>query len=204
MRYTLTAAAVMGFALTASAADACIEECNRARYACLSQPDAHHPTCASNYATCIGYNPYGGEGFVEPTACSKAPEPTVYRRAEDVDECAKKCSVEYNVCRGKPNAHRPTCASDYASCLGFNPFTLDGSLGEVKACVKGSERRDVARDACATKCYDEYNSCRGKPDAHRPTCASELARCVGYNPFTSDGSLGQMTACSKVPKPTVF
>ncbi|KAG5913509.1 hypothetical protein E4U61_006816 [Claviceps capensis] len=48
---------------------------------------------------------------------------------------------------------------------------------------------------CAKKCNEEYNTCQVAPDANMSFCASKLASCVGYNPFTG-GSFASPTACS--------
>ncbi|KAG6100607.1 hypothetical protein E4U30_004275 [Claviceps sp. LM220 group G6] len=54
---------------------------------------------------------------------------------------------------------------------------------------------------CAKKCNEEYNACRTAPDANMSFCASKLASCVGYNPFTG-GAFMSPTACSAGTAPT--
>lgn len=65
---------------------------------------------------------------VAPTTAAPAPP------APPAPDCPQKCSDAYNSCRSQPNANRSTCASDYASCLGYNPFAQDGSLVTPTAC----------------------------------------------------------------------
>lgn len=285
MKYAYT---IVGFALASSSfADECVRKCNEAHNACLGKPNAHRPTCASDYAACLGYNPYTQGDYSTPTACSKAAQPTDSPSPEACD-CAKNCNYEYNACRGKPDANRSTCAASYSTCLGYSPFGPDGSLIPPTACAPGAARAGApgggapsgvapgigapatdsptietppgedtgssvvpgqgdypgtipggvpsgvgpvtgyppsestpsaavpvgngpsgstpaskpptsgadSPEACAQACYTAYNVCRGKPDANRSTCASEYAGCLGYNPFGSDGSLVTPTACS--------
>ncbi|KAG5930923.1 hypothetical protein E4U60_006667 [Claviceps pazoutovae] len=122
-------------------------------------------------------------------------------------ECAKKCNEEYNACRTAPDANMSFCASKLASCVGYNPFT-GGSFMSPTACAAGAAATatgsagssgsagDQGSDAeCAKKCNEEYNACRFAPDANMSFCASKLASCVGYNPFTG-GSFASPTACS--------
>ncbi|KAG5955206.1 hypothetical protein E4U58_007207 [Claviceps cyperi] len=129
-------------------------------------------------------------------------------------ECAKKCNEEYNACRVAPDANMSFCASKLASCVGYNPFT-GGNFMSPTACAAGAAATAGSTDSsgsssadssgsaggqssdaeCAKKCNEEYNACRVAPDANMSFCASKLASCVSYNPFTS-GSFASPTACS--------
>ncbi|PFH59550.1 hypothetical protein XA68_12217 [Ophiocordyceps unilateralis] len=133
MKYAYT---IVGLALASSAlADECAQKCNEAHDACLGKPDAHRPTCASDYAACLGYNPYNQESYATPTACSRAAEPT---ETDETCDCLQTCNGEYEACRDNPDVNRSTCASSYSDCLGYNPFGADGSLVTPTACVAGA------------------------------------------------------------------
>ncbi|OHE99013.1 hypothetical protein CORC01_05703 [Colletotrichum orchidophilum] len=55
---------------TAPASD-CPVECAAAYDKCRGAPEANRATCAAQYAGCLGYNPFGSNGFfITPTACS--------------------------------------------------------------------------------------------------------------------------------------
>ncbi|GAB0136175.1 hypothetical protein EsDP_00004487 [Epichloe bromicola] len=52
----------------------CAKKCNDEYSACRTAPDANMSFCASKLASCVGYNPFAGNGtFVNPTACSAQP-----------------------------------------------------------------------------------------------------------------------------------
>ncbi|RAL58023.1 hypothetical protein DID88_009087 [Monilinia fructigena] len=122
-------------------ADACASKCYDSYNQCRSAPDANRASCASDYASCLGYSPYDSNGsLVTPTACSSssvspstAPAPTA-----TADACASKCYDSYNQCRSAPDANRASCASDYASCLGYSPYDSNGSLVTPTACSGSS------------------------------------------------------------------
>ncbi|KAF7892637.1 uncharacterized protein EAF02_000175 [Botrytis sinoallii] len=210
--------------------DACSNACNTEYNNCRSAPDANRSTCASNYASCLGYSPFDGNGsLVMATACSSvastpaasapgssAPAPSAPAGS---DVCSNACNTEYNTCRSAPDANRSTCASKYASCLGYSPFDGNGSLVMATACSIASTPAASApgssapapsapapsapagSDACSNACNTEYNTCRSAPDANRSTCASKYASCLGYSPFDSNGSLVMATACSIASTP---
>ncbi|KAG6130395.1 hypothetical protein E4U12_004223 [Claviceps purpurea] len=117
-------------------------------------------------------------------------------------ECAKKCNEEYNACRTAPDANMSFCASKLASCVGYNPFTGSSfmsptacSAGAAATTPAGGQGGQGGGAECAKKCNEEYNACRVAPDANQSFCASKLASCVGYNPFTG-GSFMSPTACA--------
>ncbi|RFU72164.1 hypothetical protein TARUN_10101, partial [Trichoderma arundinaceum] len=128
MRSAIIATAFIASALAdwGASPDKCAAECTAAHDKCVTKPNANMAECASEYAGCLGYNPYE-HGFVTPTACSKTAAPT--KTAPPQDECAKRCYDEYNKCRSAPGANQSFCASKYAECLGYNPF--DGHHEEV-------------------------------------------------------------------------
>ncbi|KAF7892151.1 hypothetical protein EAF00_008453 [Botryotinia globosa] len=199
--------------ITLPTADACVSQCNASFNTCRSAPGANQSTCASNYASCLGYSPYDSNGsLVTPTACSVASSTTTQAASSataTADACVSKCNDSYNSCRSAPDANRATCASEYATCLGYSPYDSNGSLVTPTACSVASSTTTQAAssatataDACVSKCNDSYNSCRSAPDANRATCASEYATCLGYVPFDNSGSLVTPTACSSSAVPT--
>ncbi|THX82020.1 hypothetical protein D6D05_04015 [Aureobasidium pullulans] len=125
--------------------------------------------------------------------------------------CQGDCYDAYNECRSAPDANISYCASQYAGCLGQNPFGSDGSL-VIKPAVKArSEENCVAKDnacrasdpvtglsanqaqcssenaACKGSCDESYNACRtARPNglsANMAQCASEYVGCLGENVF---------------------
>jgi hypothetical protein len=126
---------LLGFALAEQAGhpDACAKKCIETHDACRGAPGANLSTCSSNFANCLGYKPDNDK----PLWCKKHTTPSnstttstspSHTKAPHVDECAKKCTDTYNACRTKPGANMSTCASDYASCLGFSPFQGNGTV----------------------------------------------------------------------------
>ncbi|KAG6187720.1 hypothetical protein E4U36_007642 [Claviceps purpurea] len=184
---------------TPAGGDECAKKCNEEYNACRVAPDANQSFCASKLASCVGYNPFTGGSFMSPTACSAGAgaAATAPAGGQGGDaECAKKCNEEYNACRVAPDANQSFCSSKLASCVGYNPFT-GGSFMSPTACSAGAAATTPAgaECACAKKCNEEYNACQVAPDANHSFCASKLASCVGYNPFTG-GSFASPTACS--------
>ncbi|KAL6908560.1 hypothetical protein GGI43DRAFT_147969 [Trichoderma evansii] len=195
----LTAFIATALADYSATPDKCVADCNAAHDACVTKPDANHAECASQYAACLGYNPYEN-GFVAPTACSKTTSPswpTKTAAPPPQDECAKKCCDDYDKCRGAPGANQSTCSSEYAKCLGYNPF--DGQHDHEEKPTKCSTRPVVTPTGppqppppkvdCkhVKECSAEEDKCRVKPEANQAQCSSEYAGCLGFNPFTPEG-----------------
>ncbi|KAF7891553.1 uncharacterized protein EAF02_001878 [Botrytis sinoallii] len=199
-------------ATSSATADACVSQCNASYNTCRSAPGANQSTCASNYASCLGYSPYDSNGsFVTPTACSSSVASTTASSATSsatADACVSQCNASYNTCRSAPGANQSTCASNYASCLGYSPYDSNGSLVTPTACSSVASSTttqatsSATSDACVSKCNDSYNSCRSAPGANQSTCASNYASCLGYSPYDSNGSLVTPTACSSVASST--
>ncbi|KAG5951473.1 hypothetical protein E4U53_003023 [Claviceps sorghi] len=180
--------------------DECAKKCNDDFDKCSVAPDANHSFCASKLAACVGYNPFPGSGYVKPTACSAAPAPTQPAGGKD---CADKCVAAYNQCQTAPGANHALCASQLATCVGYNPFTT-GTFMTPTACSAGPAATTAVPAGgkdCADKCVAAYNQCQTAPGANHALCASQLATCVGYNPFTS-GTFMTPTACSAGMQPT--
>ena len=127
----------------------CAEMCYDAYNKCRGAPGANFAVCGSQFAGCLGYNPFtGGNGtLVKPTACSSgstgsATKPVVLptqSKPAGGKTCAEMCYDAYNMCRGKSGANMAVCGSDFAGCLGYNPFTGNGgSLVKPTACSSGA------------------------------------------------------------------
>jgi len=43
-------------------------------------------------------------------------------------------------------------------------------------------------DTAQNTCVDGYNACKAAPGANPSTCASNISSCLGYSPFSPDGS----------------
>ncbi|KAF7909059.1 hypothetical protein BELL_1429g00010 [Botrytis elliptica] len=130
--------------------DACSDACNTEYNTCRSAPGANQSTCASNYASCLGYSPYDSNGsLVTPTACSSVASSTTTQATSSAtsDACVSKCNDSYNSCRSAPDANRATCASEYATCLGYLPFDNSGSLVTPTACSSGAVSTTNARSS---------------------------------------------------------
>ncbi|KAG6052410.1 hypothetical protein E4U33_000542 [Claviceps sp. LM78 group G4] len=146
----------------------CAKKCNEEYNACRVAPGANQSFCASKLASCVGYNPFTGGAFMSPTACAAGPAATG---------------------PAGPAATGPAgpAATGPAGPAATGPAGPAGSAGSAGG--KGSDAE------CAKKCNEEYNACRTAPDANMSFCASKLASCIGYNPFTG-GSFATPTACS--------
>lgn len=62
-----------------------------------------------------------------------APQPSASTPATAGD-CPAECATAYDTCRSGADANMSTCAAEYSSCLGYNPFGADGSLITPTAC----------------------------------------------------------------------
>ncbi|PTB65427.1 hypothetical protein BBK36DRAFT_1160625 [Trichoderma citrinoviride] len=104
--------------------------------------------------------------------------------AADDDEC--KCYHAYNECRATPAANMSTCASNYADCLGYNPFDGSHNPDDVsdKCSASAAPKTDCRR---VKECEDASDECRGQPDANQAQCASDYADCLGFSPFEPEG-----------------
>ncbi|KAL7927596.1 hypothetical protein ACQKWADRAFT_277228 [Trichoderma austrokoningii] len=216
MRSSIVFTALIATALAdwgTSTPDKCAADCTAAHDACVTKPDSNKAECASEYAACLGYNPYE-TGFVAPTACSKtttsASWPTKTAAPPVQDECAKKCNDEYDQCRGAPGANQSTCSSEYAKCLGYNPF--DGQHEHEEKPTKCSTQPAVTPTWTSTpppktdckhvkQCTDEVDQCRTKPEANQAECSAEYAACLGFNPFTPEGEKTLKQCEEQGPKP---
>lgn len=100
-----------------------------------------------------------------------------------------ECDAKYNDCRVAPDANMSFCASKYAECLGYNPFTQDATTSATPTVaasgVVGTAApvKSVAPSASATNCKDSYDSCRTTRvnglSANQAQCAADNAACEG-------------------------
>ncbi|KAF5681409.1 surface protein SP1 [Fusarium denticulatum] len=187
-----------------SSTDACLAKCNAAHDKCNTAPDANHATCAAEYAECIGYNPYGGATYVEPTACSHSAKPTATETAKAGD-CLEKCNKAHDACNTAPDANHATCAAEYAECIGYNPYggtsyvepTACSHSGKPTGTHSATATASAHAGDCLEKCNKAHDACNVAPDANHATCAAEWAECLGYNPYDGPGgSLVEPTACA--------
>ncbi|KAF5596696.1 surface protein SP1 [Fusarium pseudocircinatum] len=179
-----------------SSTDACLAKCNAAHDKCNTAPDANHATCGAEYAECIGYNPYGGPTYVEPTACSHSAKPTATETAKAGD-CLAKCNAAHDKCNTAPDANHATCAAEYAECIGYNPYG-GPTYVEPTACshsAKPTATETAKAGDCLEKCNKAHDACNGAPDANHATCAAEYAECLGYNPY-GGATYVEPTACA--------
>jgi len=61
MKTTFAAASVLALASFAAAQNATVVACNSLWDACVTAPEANHAYCASQYAECLGYNPFDNQ-----------------------------------------------------------------------------------------------------------------------------------------------
>lgn len=122
---------------TQSGTSDCVTGCNDDYNKCRTAPGANMSTCAAQYAGCLGYNPFEGGSLVTPTACSVTASETSKPTQSGTSDCLNDCNNKYDKCRTAPGANMATCASEYAGCLGYNPFE-GGSLVAPTACSSGA------------------------------------------------------------------
>ncbi|KAJ4308230.1 hypothetical protein N0V84_012216 [Fusarium piperis] len=166
--------------------DPCLEDCNKKHDACNSAPGANHASCASDYANCLGYNPYAGNGFVEPTACSKSmttvPGP---KKTESPEVCCVTCTTTYKACCDAAGDVIDHCKVEYTTCLGYNPFDIIPWI-EPTVCKHNEPKPPkptVHPEQCCIQCTTVYDDCCAAPGAIIETCKSEYTICLGYNPW---------------------
>ncbi|SMR41356.1 unnamed protein product [Zymoseptoria tritici ST99CH_1E4] len=202
----------------------CAATCFAAYRDCQTNPpDSNKSLCASNLASCLGYNPFDNSGtFVTPTACSTsapatatAPAPaSTTAPAGDAAQCAATCFAAYRDCQtNPPDSNKSLCASNLAKCLNYNPFDNSGTFVTPTACSASSAPATATAPpatttpagdaaACAATCFKAYRDCQtNPPDSNKSLCASNLAKCLNYNPFDNSGTFVTPTACSASSAP---
>ncbi|GAB0137838.1 hypothetical protein EsDP_00006091 [Epichloe bromicola] len=214
MHYPVVITALLGAALAQNQnqgdGHACVERCNAAMNSCRTQSGANQSYCSSQYASCLGYNPYQNGGFVTPTACASGgggpAGPAATMPGGQPDECARKCTDAYNGCRTQPGANQATCRASFATCLGYNPpndtpasCQGQGSGSGISASPSSMPTTTgaaaVGQEDCVARCNAAMDSCRIQPNSNQSYCSSQYASCLGYNPYQNGGFVTP-TACS--------
>lgn len=161
-------------------ATACASTCTEFHNECVAREGSNKSLCASNYAECLGYSPYESGSLVEPTACSFTTTATATAAA-----CADLCNQEHNACVADPDSNKSLCASNYAQCLGYSPYTTSGPVITATACSYTSTTPAATPTSVISPCYVTYAACLAEQGSNKSLCASNYAGCLGYNPFTS-------------------
>ncbi|RSL42006.1 hypothetical protein CEP54_015638 [Fusarium duplospermum] len=166
--------------------DPCLADCNAKHDACNTAPGANHAACASDYANCLGYNPYAGTGFVEPTACSKSmttvPGP---KKTESPEVCCVTCTTTYKACCDAAGDVIDHCKIEYTTCLGYNPFDIIPWV-EPTVCKHNEPKPPKPTgtpEECCIQCTTVYDSCCAADGAIIENCKAEYTICLGYNPW---------------------
>ncbi|KAI8654006.1 hypothetical protein NCS56_01356600 [Fusarium sp. Ph1] len=166
--------------------DPCLADCNAKHDACNSAPGANHASCASDYAQCLGYNPYAGTGFVEPTACSKSMTTVpVPQKTESPEVCCVTCTTTYKACCDAAGDVIDHCKIEYTTCLGYNPFDIIPWV-EPTVCKHNEPKPPKPTgnpEECCIQCTTVYDSCCAADGAIIENCKAEYTICLGYNPW---------------------
>ncbi|KAI5362454.1 hypothetical protein Slin15195_G061110 [Septoria linicola] len=137
------------------------------------------------------------------------------------DSCASDCVTKFRTCQSDLSNTRAQCASDLSTCVGYIPFDNSGSFVTPTACSKtasatatatqsGSAAPSYAKttgavphpsatgsfSSCAANCVTAFRTCQSNLNNTRAQCASDLATCVGYNPFDNNGTFVTPTSCA--------
>jgi hypothetical protein len=190
-------AAFLGTAMATDPAK-CADDCSAQWSACKAAANANQSFCGSQYATCLGFNPFT-DGFKEPTACSSngagvSSTSAAPSASPTADACAQKCLDAWYACKTGPNPNQSFCAATLARCVGYNPFE-NGATALPTTCktTTAAPTATPTADACAQKCLDGWYACKTAANANQAFCASQLTGCLGYSPF--DNGFVQPTAC---------
>ncbi|WPB02788.1 uncharacterized protein RHO25_007424 [Cercospora beticola] len=131
--------------------------------------------------------------------------------APDAKTC--DCYFKYRECQGGPDANQSFCASQFAGCANYNPFTGEEQapyFANLQANCKaattsapdgyptapptyGASSSAPAPtypagkpDAKTCECYAKLGQCQTGPNANQSFCSSQFASCAGYNPYIVD------------------
>lgn len=116
----VTPTACSSTAAATPTADACAQKCQASFNSCRTAPDANMSYCASQFAGCLGYSPWGNGGsYVPPTACAPAAAPAAARvQAAAVEAEAESWTVK---------SLTRQCSEDRTGCnYNFGVSTNDG------------------------------------------------------------------------------
>ncbi|KAF4978217.1 hypothetical protein FZEAL_5378 [Fusarium zealandicum] len=188
MKYSYSFVGLLTVALSSSAAaDDCSDACSSQHDSCLGAPDANRASCASDYASCLGYNPYVDTGFVAPTACSHTTDLPTGTRAADV--CIQVCDDNHSACMTGAGAVLTVCDVEHTSCRSVCSGTITTTTMPIHT---------GDGDACVQACSSKHDDCLAAPDANHASCSANYAECLGYNPYEND-VFAAPTACSHTP-----
>ncbi|KAF4464050.1 hypothetical protein FALBO_9113 [Fusarium albosuccineum] len=172
--------------------DACAQDCATKHDACNSAPDANHASCAADYASCLGYNPYENDVFVEPTACSHGPTPPAPTMTDTPEVCCVQCTTVYKSCCDAAGDVIDHCKAEYTVCLGYNPFDIVPYVeptvckhNEPKPPKPDGPKPDVPKGTpaeCCVQCTTVYKECCTTAGGETEECKVEYTTCLGYNP----------------------
>ncbi|THW70632.1 hypothetical protein D6D19_07700 [Aureobasidium pullulans] len=108
----------------ASCQGTCYATYNTCRTTPVDGASANQAGCASDYATCLGENPFSSDGSL--TIIPYTASASMTSSAASPASTAA-CQTSYDQCRVGPDANMAFCASQFASCLGTNPFASNGT-----------------------------------------------------------------------------
>ncbi|OAQ85104.1 hypothetical protein VFPBJ_03877 [Purpureocillium lilacinum] len=182
--HTSAVAAIATLAFSGTVlADACAAKCTHEFQECYVGGNMPIRDCASNYAHCLGYNPWEKTPYEEPTTCKKA------TKREKVEAAAAAA-----------DAHaEPEKRHGYHAATGLNHGS-SGTLHSQKAGSGHGHRHTRATpDACAAKCTHEFQECYVGGNVPINECASKYAYCLGYNPW-EQYPYKEPTTCKKATR----
>lgn len=175
--------------------DECASKCYEAYNMCRGKPSANMATCAAEYASCLGYVPFGDDGsLVTPTACSSKTSVAVPTTTGHVVYTTEVVTAITTYC---PAATTMTFGNKTYTVT--EPTTLTVTDCPCTVSKPHPSATSPAAPDCPAECQNAYNACRSGPGANMATCAAKYAACLGYSPFGPDGSLVTPTACSQAP-----
>ncbi|KAI9147257.1 Clock-controlled protein 6 [Paramyrothecium foliicola] len=174
--------------------DKCAKECYDAYNACRVKPQANMSFCAAQYASCLGYSPFGDDGsLITPSACSAQPPATATNPGHPV--YTTEVVTQLTTWCPEPT----TMTFNNKTYTVTEPTTLTVTNCPCTISKPHPSASQPATPDCPTECSNAYNMCRGSAGANMATCAAKYASCLGYSPFDESGSLVTPTACSKPP-----
>ncbi|KAM0344981.1 hypothetical protein ACHAPU_006860 [Fusarium lateritium] len=178
----------------------CAEMCSDKYDDCRVAPDANMSYCAAQYAACLNYNPWESGKFVTPKSChaGKPPAPPVMT-TEVVTKVTTFCPEATTLTYG--NQTIPVTKPGVVTVTGIH-HTATVPVMPTGYAPPAQPSSPAESKTCAEECSDAYNKCRTGADANMSTCAAAYAECLGYSPFSGEGSLVTPSACSVAPAPT--
>ncbi|RDA92343.1 hypothetical protein CP533_4416 [Ophiocordyceps camponoti-saundersi (nom. inval.)] len=160
----------------------CAQKCTESYDACRGKPGANMSLCASEYASCLGFNPFT-DSYAAPTACAQSSAPAPYSTPYSAPystpavelTCPETCEEKFNTCRGQPGAYLDECVEDKNAChsaCGYSP-----SSSSYAPPPPPPSPTPIVKPDCGKTCEEKFDACRNKPGANISTCSSEKALC---------------------------